>query len=536
MRWEQLAACLIYALLSVSPSFPPGPRGAPIDLLHRSPKHCALSNMSAPPVGDVPAAPGARVSGQDHDASQTPQRSPLADIRRIAVILPVPSMDPEVQRVVAIERAMHSRRRPSLLSPKLQDAPGSSNEKKKPKFGVAPRNPGGKGGQITPQIGSPAVPSMTNMRMRAIAEALFGDTFLSRLSGRMNLQIVPQSETLEAMKALDLSSAGPREAESVDGLCRRLQCDAIIMPKVSRLRTQEAGMRMVSVWINVQMLRPAASGVLTSPSAGASRFMANFPAAGGAVSERVPFQDRFTKEWPQLASEAAKQAAGVAAHTLATGVAAPFVREGERVALVPVVSPTQADALIFHTGGRTVDPASLRNLPADVSQFFHPYLVPLFPESIVSSKEAGLALAAHKSRVEALWTRTEAPDSAQVMSLGKRLNVQYVLLARVWDIETAVNATVPAPGELPGSVGASAQDPAVAQESSTDTASAEAIGALVRVSDGAVLWRDRTTATTAERVDMQDPGTSRKRLALDAVRFSLLQLERRFRQYRLRFE
>jgi hypothetical protein len=72
-----------------------------------------------------------------------------------------------------------------------------------------------------------------------------------------------------------------------------------------------------------------------------------------------------------------------------------------------------------------------------------------------------------------------------------------------------------------------------AQESAT----AEAIGALVRVSDGAVLWSARTTATmTGSTRANETAPAARRRVALDAVRFSLVQLERRFRQYRHRFE
>ena len=174
----------------------------------------------------------------------------------------------------------------------------------------------------------------------------------------------------------------------------------------NRVRTKETGPRILSVWMTVHLLRPSFGTTLPPPAAGPISSSMDFPSAGGSVAERVPFQDRYTKEWPQLASEAAKEAANVAAHTLATGEAAPFVREGERVAIVPVASPTRADALMFHPGGRTVEPSALRNLPADVSQLFQPYLLPLFPEAIVSHGECGRALIANKCRVECSGCQT----------------------------------------------------------------------------------------------------------------------------------
>ena len=103
-------------------------------------------------------------------------------------------------------------------------------------------------------------------------------------------------------------------------------------------------------------------------------------------------------------------------------------------------------------------------------------------------------------------------------------------MARVSDLELAVTTVPTSAASTPP------KDPrpdADAQESAT----AEAIGALVRVSDGAVLWNARTTATMSGGVRANEtPAASRSRIALDAVRFSLVQLDRRFRQYRHRFE
>ncbi len=69
-------------------------------------------------------------------------------------------------------------------------------------------------------------------------------------------------------------------------------------------------------------------------------------------------------------------------------------------------------------------------------------------------------------------------------------------------------------------------------------ARAVAIGALVRVEDGKILWFERTTATMSAhdiKVTGIDDFSTSKKLVNDVSRFSLLQLQRRFALYRRQF-
>ena len=105
---------------------------------------------------------------------------------------------------------------------------------------------------------------------------------------------------------------------------------------------------------------------------------------------------------------------------------------------------------------------------------------------------------------------------------------------RVSDLELALSSgtnSATRPAQPTGQAAVSPEGP-----SGNESASAEAIGALVRVSDGAVLWNEQTRATMTEQAGNARLDKARRHMAADAVRFALLQLERRFRQYRLRFQ
>jgi len=137
---------------------------------------------------------------------------------------------------------------------------------------------------------------------------------------------------------------------------------------------------------------------------------------------------------------------------------------------------------------------------------------------------------------ESLWNRNESPDSVAVAALGKRLGVQYVLMARISDLEmslTAQDSRSAGKAEAPVKRTVASQDEDTAP---AESASAEAIGALVRVSDAALLWNHRTSATWQGRNRGAQDAAGRKRTAESAIRFALAQLDHRFQIYRRRFE
>ena len=304
---------------------------------------------------------------------------PLAQVRRVALLLPEPSSDYMVQRAVAAERANHAgRRRPGLFAPKPTARPARpaslarSAPSKPPAAKAQSANKAAGPKQPSVEAPQPDTPDYTPAQLRAITEALFWDALAERLDRHLEPQVVPQSEMLEALKELHLSPSTAPTGARLAELCGKLNCEAVLVPGRCQIRTREADIRALSLWFSVRIIRPGSG---QSPP-GADRQRApngiDYPIAGASYSETAPFQDRFFKDWPQIAGEAARQAADVAGHTLATGIVAPFVGERDRVAIAPVPAPRQADALMFRPSGRTVVPAALRQMPAGPLRLFSP--------------------------------------------------------------------------------------------------------------------------------------------------------------------
>ncbi len=463
---------------------------------------------------------------------QQAMRSPIGDVRRVALMPSASSADPLVQKTLSDIRALGARkRRQSLFT---LPAPSDGTRRVVPSRDVSPHRNPGKAATVTRSQGSAvSVPPYAPQQMEDIAAGLFRDALSARLSGRLNLEITPEAETVSAARDLNLKSAELLSGVSVASLCKRLKCDAIIVPRVIRLRSRVVGTRVLSIWTTVRILRP---GSRSTTAGAAPPSVLELPAAGASATERAPFQERFMKDWPQLLTDAARQAAAITVRTLVAGEVAPFVRVSERVGVAPVSAPAQADALVFHAAGRTVVPAALTGLPVDVSTYFHPDLLPLFPDDVVSSVGAATALAGEPPGAGGLWTKSEAPDSVRAAALGRRLKVQYIVMACVCDLEMALNDPQQGRDRLASHTAIGAQDGQSADSPALESATAEAIGALVRVSDGAILWRDRTSATMHGGAGGSGAAAFRKHIALEAIRFSLVQLERRFRQFRLRYE
>jgi hypothetical protein len=367
------------------------------------------------------------------------------------------------------------------------------------------------------------------------------------------MQIVPENEVENALKETGLTLETVNTAANAEQLSARLHCDAIIVPRLLRLRLREGETRDLAFWASLRVYRlnrVEADGTRNSSGTDAgtkttkaSIVTTDYPISGAASSERAPFQSRYLKDWTQLVQEAGKQAAGIASQTFLTGNIAPFARQSDIVALIPVESPAQADALIFKSAGRRVIPNALTHLPSDVSARFHPPLLPLFDDAVLKSDSVKHALSGLRLAPDSLWSKAEMPDTAKARLLGLQLKADYILMARIGDLEIAQEMGRPrgsAPSNL--NVNAEARDPGAGSRTLSGqqvSASAEAIGAFVRVSDGALLWHERTTATSTIALPAGTPegdSPAARRAATDAIQFALLQLERRFRQFRSRYE
>jgi hypothetical protein len=477
---------------------------------------------------------------------ETSDAPPAALIRRVALIFPPQSTEPRVLEAVNHERAMRSkhRRRLPLFIPGLPKASGRSPAKGQK--GAAGQSKG-------PESEPEEAPDLSPEQLHAVGDILFAEALVEKLQTNLNLQMVLDTDVETALTDLHLSRSAINSPANAEKLNARLNCDAIIVPEALRLRMREGESRDLALWTGIRVYRSMqleshtvndASGIQKEIGRKTAMPPAEYPSAGAASSDRAPFQSHYLKAWPQLVQEAGNQAASIAVRTFATGIVAPLTRQGEKVALTPVVAPIQADALIFKAAGRMVMPNALKHLPSDVSSRFHPNLLPLFDNDLIHPEAVKRTLRALHITPDALWTKEELPNIPKARLLGSRTKADYLLMARIGDLELAQEMGAPGGTESsrqeePEAQMKRASISAQGRPSERMTARAEAIGAFVRVSDGAVLWHERTTATSASFTSSANPegdSPAARRAVSDAVHFALLQLERRFRQYRSRYE
>ncbi|HLV79858.1 MAG TPA: hypothetical protein VKT32_06225 [Chthonomonadaceae bacterium] len=452
-----------------------------------------------------------------------PAATPPA-LRQVALLAPAPAESAEVLRLLQTARKARGKRQ--SLSGLFAPAPEGKRED--------------------------ARQALQGALLRDLEEALFCDALARQLRERLDIRVTPESQTQAALAALRLTPAQAAQPEGARALCARLGCDAVLAPQVIRVSVREEKTRDLAFWVAVQMVGPRLSEDLAVRRAGTRsrrRSRREEPglaapseiiAAGAASSGRALFRMGYARTRLNLADQAARQAAARAAHTLETGEAGPLMQPQDRIALAPVPAPPQADQLLFTPQGRRVLPGVVRGLPPDVSSRFTPDLLPLFGKAVIALEETRRAMTRLGLAPAALWAQEEQPEKARAQALGRQLGVDYLLLAHVTDIEMeagtadpqAGHPAGPGGGRLAGSALESARP--MARER---VARAEAAGALVRVADGAVLWSDRAAESmTVRPEDSLTAGLSDRQVAEDAVHFALLELQRRFRRYRARFE
>ncbi|HEV2472682.1 MAG TPA: hypothetical protein VGS41_08465, partial [Chthonomonadales bacterium] len=148
------------------------------------------------------------------------------------------------------------------------------------------------------------------------------------------------------------------------------------------------------------------------------------------------------------------------------------------------------------------------------------------------------ALALCSAGAPQIWKSEGQPNRELVRCAGNRLHATYMMMASVTDVELTQ-----APAETDSGAEASIEgfdaNPLNKNLFLVErTARAEATGALVRVSDGRILWQSRGTATMSVRVDPSHgaaPWTSRRKVVESAMRFALLDLQRQFGEYTAHF-
>lgn len=528
---------------------------------------------------DVAAQPEKAAIAQREKVSvaQSAMAEPI--IQRVIVLLPARSL-PETSQVqwrIDRERASHSKtRRKSRMRSTFAKAavPASSaimppdkleNRMSPLVSGIVPGSGSGSAG-VAAIPGSAAshvgkIDVVPPEQRVTLAQALLADSLMERLSDRLGLVVVSENETNQALQALHWTPKQAMQPDNARRLCARLNCQAILMPRVTACTIHEGATRDAAVFADIRIVTSAAlenkqtkstnpekTGAVennavkriqvparntwqSAPSTDSVPIMTHWPAqieaAGTALADRVLFHKQYQKPQGDLIRDAAQQTVNLLLHALRMGEQAPFMRANDRIAVTPVLMPGGADKLIFTATGRRVAPSPLTDIHAEISALFLPDLQPIAPDRIITEDNVRSALVGRGMKEASLWAGEDQPALARVQTLGHSLHVEYVLLTRITDVELSES-------EPNRERTANANTSANEHERS---ARVEATAALVRVEDGALLWHDRAIATmmASPPTGASKPQTNQT-LTRDATHFALVELQRRLRQYRSTFE
>ncbi len=445
--------------------------------------------------------------------TQAQEKAPA--LRRV-MILPPSIPDAAMQKWIATATAA------AVPGPRSKGFFGLFSSKKPASLGT-PTEIGPKkkaGAKPTPQ------PEATPDQLRALCETLFYTDLAASLRTKRHLILPTETEVRNAMATLHLTPASLQNSEMARRLGRELDCDAVLLPAWTHLERSEGLTRSLTLRGTLHFVLLDPTERMDAPSSGKRRkrhastpsLPSMFAFMGTAATGYNAFQEGYRRTTVQLALEAVQQAAASASHTLWTGEVTPFALAEERLALLPVPAPAEADALLFTPDGRRVATAAVRHLSADLTSQFRPEIAPLSGKEVVPPERARELLLQEGITVQALW-RQDQPEVARVQALGAQLRVSYVLMANITAIE--LQTGTPDPG----------------QAFATREARAEAVGALVRVSDGVILWQDHATATmTLNPTGDHKPASIDQQAVAQAEHFALTALQGRFRTYRNHFE
>jgi hypothetical protein len=209
-----------------------------------------------------------------------------------------------------------------------------------------------------------------------------------------------------------------------------------------------------------------------------------------------------------------------------------FDRPNTRLAVLPIYVPMRLDRLTFSPEGRRASsqPLAPGLLFGGIDTPFRPDLAPIAKENIVSERRVGAAMRDSGMTAAKLWSE-ESPDAAAAREIGRRLDADYVLVARVADVEIDAGPTTEAePVDL--------STPSGAVDFERE-ARVEVTGALIRDTDGAVAWSGWAAATmvTRSRRNGKPIGLlSEPEVIRDAARFAVKRLQRDFANFRSQFE
>lgn len=427
------------------------------------------------------------------DAQASPRRTPVLLLRRVA-LLPVPkALDPHVQRWLQQDRER-------ATSPP-QDALQTRSDRIARILGTQ-----------RPEVSAP--PERPNLQqLQEYGLAIFRKTLAHRLYVRNRTTILPDTEVQQAMDRMALPPASPVDPATARALCATLTADALIVLSPPRITVHEE--RTSSALFEITLHLPVRRAFPGGSTALEEMPPEHFRTTGMATAGRPPFRAGSDHTPRDLVRMAAERAAARATHTLLTGRQDPFQNEGVRVAFAPALLPEQADKLLFTPEGQRRVPDAVR-VPDTTQTPFAPDLSPLQPAQILTPERAVAILRQNRVALADLWRPDDTPNGALVRTLGPRLRADYLFLIRASTPELSESLpTLEARAEIEAFV--------------------EVTGALVRTTDGTVLWQDRARATMKEHTPSASLQVVEQRVIQTALRFAWLDLQRRFHAYRESF-
>lgn len=386
----------------------------------------------------------------------------------------------------------------------------------------------------------------TNTEICEYSELIVQYWMIQILSKKYRIQVVPDNSVIESINKLGLTRSSAESSEGAKRLCAAAHADAVVGISQPSLTIQERFTRDVLLRdeFNLAALRDSAGGFVPTPGKKAAPRQTSksrpkdgftFTAAAVEQSFRALLRTGFTTDRVTLAASCAKTIAATALHTLATGDTAPLMAEGDRIAIAPIPAPASADFLRYKPDGRTVQQGAVKNLPQDVSVYLHLNNLTVLSSGIVDTQTVEKQMKFLKIDVNQLWAESKAPSTETLVRLGKQLNVAYVLVASISDIEGA-SAT----DDVAKSVNPERPD-ALRRSATSDwqrKTHAEAVGALVRVSDGVIIWQERGEATIQSRqiVQEKERPSEERSLVLQAEKFAIIDLKRHLSDYFIQFQ
>jgi hypothetical protein len=348
----------------------------------------------------------------------------------------------------------------------------------------------------------------TGEQLQAYAGVVFAQAFQERLLSRVKVSIVPEDNVQDARQRFGWQNLHQWNADKSRRLCQELQADTLLQISEPRIELRAKSERDVIVRIGVVV-------PYSSRAEGGAPFRWRAASvAGSDTTGRNLFRGTYNDLIQNQVKAAAQQAARRAVHLLLTD---PKTDSTENLfsatwAILPTLAPLHADRLQFTPQGRAFQENAIRGLPHDVSELFAPNLLPIEENKILSAGEMRTLLAKRKISANVFWQTPSQPHIIRIQEWAQAGGVEFVLMAHVSSLEMTES---PMEGKLTEREGR-----------------AEAQGALVRVSDGKILWQERAEATLRVRPRLGQLRTVTDREILrDATKFALLELKRQLNRF-----